>query len=428
MTKNRKAPQIKDAINYNLTLPAYDRHVLSNGVEVYIINCGSVDAMRVNWIFNAGVRWQKKKGVAYAANSLLLSGTAGREAADISEFFEFYGAGIDLDLSDTVAFITLECLTRHSKDLLPGVAEIICNSTYPDAELQILKDDALQVLTERNNDKNAVADLLLQKVLYGQMHPFAMEPTPEDYLALNRQDLLSFHQDKYAYGECFITVSGKLPVDLVDQLEDIFGTLPLNKFSFDQEYLFPPLRPSEDRIHHKAIDRDKAQTSIRVGKSIALKRKEDYGKLKVLSFILGGYPGSRLYNNIREDKGYVYSIECNLVERGLYTQLTISADTDEENSLNAVNEIRKELGRLSKKVIKGTDLRTAKNLLIGSLLDGLQNAFNVASFWEYSLLKGYDDNYFYQLIDIIKNVTADELLKFAQEYLSAEDFYVVTVA
>ena len=110
---NRKvAPVIKDAIEFELILPPYKKHVLSNGVEVYAIDLGTVDAMMINWIFDAGNSYEKKNGVASAVSALLKNGTSTRTAFDINEHFEYYGAYLNRSAQHETAEITLHCLNK----------------------------------------------------------------------------------------------------------------------------------------------------------------------------------------------------------------------------------------------------------------------------------------------------------------------------
>src|SRR6202012_1118835 len=103
-------PPKKDAIEFELNLPPYHRHLLSNGVDVYAIDLGNVEAMMVGWIFDAGNSQEGKKGVAAATSALLKNGTAARTAFAINEHFEYYGAYLGRASHHETAEMTLHCL------------------------------------------------------------------------------------------------------------------------------------------------------------------------------------------------------------------------------------------------------------------------------------------------------------------------------
>src|SRR5215472_17125737 len=132
-------PPIKDAKEFELNLPPYKKSVLSNGVEVYAIDLGNVEAMMVSWIFDSGNSWEEKKGVAAGTNSLLKNGTPGRAAFAINEHFEYYGAYLNRVSHHETSELTLHCLNKHIGELLPVVAELISDSIYPAEELDIYK-------------------------------------------------------------------------------------------------------------------------------------------------------------------------------------------------------------------------------------------------------------------------------------------------
>src|SRR5258708_24243098 len=156
---NRKvAPPIKDAIEFELILPPYKKHILSNGVEVYAIDLGSVDAMMINWIFDAGNSYEKKNGVASAASALLKNGTSTRKAFDINEHFEYYGAYLNRSAHHETAEITLHCLNKQVRELLSVVAELVTDSVYPKEQLDIYQKNSQQRLRVRLKKNAYVAD------------------------------------------------------------------------------------------------------------------------------------------------------------------------------------------------------------------------------------------------------------------------------
>src|SRR5579859_2136397 len=180
------APPIKDAKEFDLTLPPYRRHVLSNGVEVFAIDLGTVEAMMVSWIFNAGNSFEKKKGVAAAVNHLLRNGTSTRNAFAINEHFEYYGAYLNRASHHETAEISLHCLNKHIGELLPVVAELITDSVFPVEELEIYKKNAQQRLQVSLKKSEFVAGRLIEAYLYGPEHPYGRYMQQEDYQQLQR--------------------------------------------------------------------------------------------------------------------------------------------------------------------------------------------------------------------------------------------------
>jgi len=200
---NRKvAPPVKDAKEFELELPPYVRHRLSNGLELYAIDMGKVDAMMVSWIFDAGNSYETGKGIAAAVNSLLRNGTSARKAFDISEHFDYYGAYLSRSCHHETAELTLHCLNQHFRELVPVVAELLTESVYPEDELAIYKKNAQQRLQVNLKKSDFVAGRLIDSYLFGPDHPYGRYNMPEDYQALNREELVDFYRKHYQRGAC----------------------------------------------------------------------------------------------------------------------------------------------------------------------------------------------------------------------------------
>ncbi|HEX4850161.1 MAG TPA: insulinase family protein, partial [Puia sp.] len=144
---NRKiAPKITDAVEFHLALPPYTKYILKNGVEVYSVDLGTQDTLMINWVFFAGNWYEEKNLVASATNFLLKNGTSQKNAFQINEHFEYYGAYLNRNAHHETAEITLHCLGKHVHELLPVVAELITDSTLPEVELEIFKKNMQQRL------------------------------------------------------------------------------------------------------------------------------------------------------------------------------------------------------------------------------------------------------------------------------------------
>ena len=230
---------------------------------MYAIDLGSVEAMMVSWIFDAGNSWEEKKGVAAAANSLLKNGTSGRTAFGINEHFEYYGAYLNRAAHHETAEITLHCLNKHAGELLPVVAELIADSVYPPEELDIYKRNSQQRLQVSLKKSDFVATRLIDAYLYGEQHPYGKYSLVEDYQALEREDLVAFFDHYYRYGACRILTAGKLPSDLIQRLEKSFGSLPLRTPADHTALPAPAIKPAPVKKYDVVNDPNGVQASIR---------------------------------------------------------------------------------------------------------------------------------------------------------------------
>jgi zinc protease len=421
------APPIKDAIEFELVLPPYTKHLLSNGVEVYMIDMGKIDAMMISWIFDAGNSYETKNGVAGAVNNLLKNGTSGRNAFAINEHFEYFGAYLNRVCHHETAEITLHCLNKHFKELVPVVAELVSDSIYPAEELAIYKKNAQQKLQVNLKKNDFVASRLIDSYLYGFNHPYGKYSVPEDYQELQREDLLAFYRQYYSHGACRILAAGKLPGDLLAQLETNFGSLPIHRPGAGSIVPSFPIIPAVEKKYQVINDPDGAQGSIRIARNFPNRHHPDFQKVQVLNNVFGGFFGSRLMTNIREDKGYTYGIYSYLVNNRQESALMISTEAGKEVCAATIAEVYKEMDLIREELIDEEELQMARNFAIGTVLGDLDGPFHVASRWKSILLNGLDENYFREGVRIVKTITPEELQQLAIKYLDPDAFFELVV-
>jgi predicted Zn-dependent peptidase len=147
----------------------------------------------------------------------------------------------------------------------------------------------------------------------------------------------------------------------------------------------------------------------------------------VLNNLFGGFFGSRLMANIREDKGYTYGIHSYLGNLIQESSFMISTEAGRDVAEAAVKEVYLEMDRLRNEPVPEEELQITRNFMIGTLLGDLDGPFHVAGRWKSLLLNGLTEDYFYRGVDAIKSVTAKELQELANRYLKPEDFYELIV-
>jgi zinc protease len=421
------APPIKDAIEFELSLPPYKKSVLSNGVEVYAIDLGDVEAMMVSCIFDAGNSWEEKRGVAAAANALLKNGTSTRTAFDINEHFDYYGAYLNRATHHETAELTLHCLNKHVGELLPVVAEILSDSVYSQEELDIYKKNSQQRLQVSLKKSEFVAGRLIDAYLYGADHPYGRYSIPEDYQSLEREDLTAFFNQYYRNGVCRILVAGKLPADLIPRLEAAFGSLPIHAPGLVSGLPDFAIVPATEKKYNIVNDANGVQGSIRIARNFPNRHHPDFQKVQVLNNVFGGFFGSRLMENIREDKGYTYGIHSYLVNNRQESALMISTEAGKEVSAATIEEVYKEMNLLREELIGEEELQQARNFTIGAILGDLDGPFHVAGRWKSILLNGFDVNYFNEGVRIIKTIAPEELRELAIKWLDPAAFFELVV-
>ncbi len=421
---NRKqAPAIVDAVNYKLHLKPFTKYVLRNGVEVYAVDAGAEEVMSIEWVFSAGNAWEQQNLIAASTNFLLKNGTSKYSAFQINEHFDYYGSYLNRACYNETATITLHTLTKHIDSLLPMVREMVTDAQMPEGELEIYRQNMKQRLSVNLKKSDFVASRLIDVYLFGEKHPYGKYSREEDFNALNRSLLQSFYQEYYAKGQLVIFVAGKLPANIEKMLDAQFGDLPFAPKPRTQSLV----EEATEKHYRVTNDPNGVQGSIRMARPFPNRHHPDFTKAQVLNTVLGGFFGSRLMLNIREDKGYTYGIHSYLMNHVQTSAWMIGTEAGRDVAEATIEETKKEMQILREEKISEDELLLVKNYMIGNLLGELDGPFQIIGRWKNIILQDLPPDYFSSSINTIKSVTAEDLQELAQKYLNPEDFYELVV-
>jgi predicted Zn-dependent peptidase len=368
---------------------------------VYAVDAGAEDVLSLEWVFFAG-NWQEKKNlVAASTNFLLRNGTSGKTAFQINEHFEYYGSYLNRACYNETATITLHCLTKHVRELLPVVKELIIDSTLPQEELLIYKQNMQQRLKVNLKKSDFVANRLIDAHLYGKNHPYGKYSSLKDFDSLNREELVKFYETYYKNGKLIMFVAGKLPANLETILNHHFGDLANGAI---EEVIIKP-DPATEKKYRISNDPAGVQGSIRIARPFPNRHHPDFLKAQVLNALFGGFFGSRLMSNIREEKGYTYGIHSYLQNHVHDSAWMISTEAGKDVAEATIAEVYKEMKDLREELVDEEELLLVRNII----------------------LNGLTEQYFYDSIQTIKTVSAEELQQLAQKYLDPKEFYELVV-
>ncbi len=423
MLQRTHTPRIKDAVEFNLQLKPYEKHTLNNGVDVYAINAGAEEVLQLEWIFYAGNWFEKNNLIAASTNFLLKNGTKSKTAFQLNEHFEYYGSYVNRSCHNETAVITLHCLAKHLEVLLPVVKEMMVEATFPDEEIATYKQNMQQRLKVNLKKCDFVAGRLIDTYLYGEAHPYGKFSRFEDFDALTRENLTDFYSTYYQNGRCILFAAGKLPANLFQLLNQHFGDLK------NQPVSVPAIASVQaaEKKYRVINDPDGVQGAIRIGTNFPNRHHPHFAKVQVLNILFGGFFGSRLMSNIREEKGYTYGIHSYLENHMQESAWVISTEAGKDVCEATIVEVYKEMEELRNETVDEEELLLVRNYMMGSILGDLDGPFHIINRWKTIILNGLPNDYFYQQINTIKTVSADELQQLANQYLQPENFYELVV-
>ena len=425
MLDRKTAPHITDATDFQLTLKPYEHFTLDNGVPVYAINAGAQDVLQIEMVFYAGNFFEKNKGVAPSTNFLLKNGTESRTALELNEAFEYYGASCSRACYSETAVLSLHTLSKHADKLLPVMKDMITEATFLKKELDIFVQNTKQRLAVNLLKCEFVAGRMIDKVLYGENHPYGTFTDAADLEKITVDQLKEFYKAFYIKGQCVIFIAGKLPTDYQQLLNDNFGKLPLTKPSYNVTEI--KTSPAADKKYRIQNDANAVQGAIRIAQPFPNRHHPDFKKAIVLNTVFGGFFGSRLMSNIREEKGYTYGIYSYLQNHMQESAWLISTEAGKDVTEATIEEVYKEMKILRETPIDADELSLVRNYMIGGILGDLDGPFHIIAKWKNIILNNMNESYFYDSVAAIKETNAEELQALAQKYLQPEKFYELVV-
>ncbi len=421
MNFRKHAPPLGEIQNIRLKAPIV--HQLSNGILVHEINMGTQDILKLDILFHAGRWYEKKRLAARSSTRMLREGTTTYNSAELAEEIDFYGGTLRINGGLDTAFATLYCLTKHFKHLLPLLKDILTNPVFPEKEFNEYVQATKQQLLVEQKKNDIVAYREITALMFGQDHPYGYNSTIDDYNNLRINDLQTHFESNFHSANCELLLSGKTTPEMIRLLNEVFG----QDFQKGKKYT-PSHTPSpvSDKKLSLQIP-DSLQTAIRIGRPLVPRKHEDYQGLFVLNNLLGGYFGSRLMMNIREEKGYTYGIYSSIDSMLNGSYFYISTETSHDVSALTQKEIYKELKSLRNKPVTDQELSRVRNYMLGNILTSLDGPINVAALNKMLVLEKLDGSYMEKLVEVIKTITPGRLQELANQYFQEEDLYEVLV-
>lgn len=402
-----------------LEVPVPEKRMMPNGVPLYILNAGDNEVVRIDLLMEGG-RWQQTQRLqALFANRMLREGTRRYSAAAIAEKLDYYGAWLELSSSSEYAFVTLYSLNKYLPETLDVFESIVKEPVFPEDELSVILDNNIQQYLVNSSKVDFLAHRALVNSVYGSKHPCGQLVQEEDYHLINPSVLQAFYDRYYHSGNCSIYLSGKVNEQSVRRIEAIFGAEPFGKdFRKPEKPFYAPQTSPDKRVF---IERaDAMQSAVRMGMLSVDRRHPDYLKTRVLVTLFGGYFGSRLMSNIREEKGYTYGISAGLIPYPDSGLLVINTETANEFVEPLIKEVYHEIDRLQNDLVPDSELGMVKNYMLGDICRSYESAFSLADAWIFIHTSGLDEAYVAQTVDAVKSITPSEIRELASRYLCKE--------
>lgn len=399
-----------------------EKHLLRNGIPVYSINGGTQEVVKIDFIFEAGTWFQPSNLIASLTNSMLEEGGEQYSAVEIAEKFDFYGAYLQLVADQNQGIVSIVSLSKYLNQILEVVADFIKRPVFPQHELDVMLAKHRQKFLLENEKVKTLCQKKFTQVMFGNDHPYAITNRIDDFDRITREDLIGFYRSFYHSGNCQILVAGLIDETVTETLEAFFG-------ANDWQGQLPPevnhpIVPDPVKFH-QVEKANGSQSAIRLGHFCVQKNHPDYLGLSILITIFGGYFGSRLNANIREEKGYTYGIGSFLLTLKHAAYLVISTEVGNNYITDTLKEINYEMRRLQTELIEEDELETVRAYLLGEFLRDFDGPFAQAGSFKAINDFGLDYSFYDHYLHVLRTITSAELQQLAIKYLNPDDFYTV---
>ncbi|AFM05681.1 putative Zn-dependent peptidase [Bernardetia litoralis DSM 6794] len=394
-------------------LPEINTQKLKNGISFHQLITKNQPVLGFQIVFEAGRCQENKTGEAAFMAKILLEGTHNHTGKQIADKISFYGASINVDSGNDFTIVSFYTLGKHLEELLPLLKEILQEPTFPQSELDNLKNRSVQNLKIQEERTAYKATVELKKVLF-KGHPYSASSSEESIRVVQRQDIIDFYENNIKSNPFEAYLVGDIDANSEKLITDFIESFEVNTDKDGKKLLKNPSN-TVTKIYEEI--EGSVQTSIRIGRILFDQKHSDFPAFKVMNMILGGYFGSRLMQNIREDKGYTYGISSRNAAMKNGSYFVIGTDVKKEIYQDAVNEIYKEIEKLKNEPVSEEELENVKNYMSGNFLGSLSTAFAVMDKIQDIHVYNLDENYYNDYITKLRKVTIEDVQKMAQKYL-----------
>lgn len=416
-----KAPEF--IIPADFELPPPQQKILSGDRDLFFIPTPNLDAVKLE-VIGESQRLSlplEKSLIPSFTLQMLTEGTNALSESQLSEFFDFHASEIHPMVTYSHEGLSLVTTKKHLFEVLPTFISLFNQANFPLDSLEKRKSQRKLGLKMEREKSAARAGQLFRKALFGENHPYGIEVTEGFVDEVEQSDLINYYHNKL-FTETEFFLCGNLDDSELEQIAALLNEIPF------RETKSPSILPQvqvTSKIHE---ERPLAlQSSIRIGSWSIPKAHPDFHALSIFNTILGGYFGSRLIKNIREEKGHTYGINSSLAEIGDKAYWVIGADVQKSYKEEVITEVYKEISRLANEPISAEELEVVRNYLIGQMLGRFSSSFDLIDRFRAVHHSGLSLDFYSEKLAFLRRFTSEDILEIGKKYFSKPPFVEVVV-
>ncbi len=392
-----------------------------NGVKIYSLPTDDFEVVRFTLVFRAGTSVQLKHFVASSTLNMLGEGSSTMTAQQIADELDFYGSYFDVNIDRDYTYISFCSLSKFFAPTIKVAREIVLHPIFPERELKTYCEKRKQSLKIERRKIEVQSRELFAKALFGAEHPYGISASEECYDDVARKDVVAMYERCYTSDNCFVVMSGRIDDEVMSAVEELVAGLSRGEICHVKE------APTETTYClHREVN-EALQSSIRIGRLLFPRTHPDFVGMQVVASILGGYFGSRLMSNLREEHGYTYGVSAAMINFDREGYFALATQVAREHRDDALREIYSEIERLRVELVSEEELEMVKNVMIGEILRILDGPFGIADVTIENIMCGMDNEATERSVEAIAAITAEEIRDLAYRYLERDKLVEVVV-
>ncbi len=421
----RDPPAPLEPVPFDISRPIEE--TLENGLRVIIFENDRLPLVSFRLAFNLGDINDPADftGLTSAMASMLTEGTQEYSSRQLAEKIERLGASISASASDDFTVIAASSLSLYSSEILHLLSEIVLTPTFPEEELDLYRRNTVENLKFQRSQPGFLAGEQAARLVYGN-HPYSKaSPRPEDIEKLDRETLVKYHAKNLVPNNAIFIVVGDVDRnELIEEMNHLFGDWQPREASVEN-FQEPPRRDSRTLT---LVDRPGSAQSNIVLTNLCIKRTDpDYFPLIVMNQVLGAGASSRVFMNLREEKGYTYGAYTRLGTKRLAGDFEATAEVRTAVTGESLKEFFFELDRIRDETVGDEELRDAKAFLTGVFPLRAETQEGLTNLIVNQHLFGLPEDYLQTYRENVEAVTARDVKRVANLHIRPEEMAVVIV-
>ena len=410
-----------------ISIPTPSETTLRNGLSLVVVEDSRLPLVSYRLAFPVGGAFDPPglPGLTDLLAGLLPEGTRSRTSKEIADEVARMGASLSAGATSDYTLVGASALSEFNDSILGLMAEVILEPSFPENEVELAKQNTKESLRQQRAQPSFLASEMVARVMFGD-HPYSIvAPTPESIDRSSRDDFVEFHRSKLVPNNAFLIVVGDVRYDdIVSRVESLFSTWESGE-KVVANFPAPPVRTKRTAY---LVDRPRsAQSNIVIANSGITRTSPDYFPIMLMHTVLGATASSRLFMNLREDKGYTYGAYTNLDARRTAGTFRATAEVRTPVTGPSLKEFFYELERIGNEPVSDKEISDAKSYLTGVFPIRLETQEGLTDQLVQIKMLNLPNDYLDTYRERIQAVTVEDIQRVARKYVKPDEAALIVV-